>query len=278
MKKFTVTTESDLKDFTDAVYPQGSFVFNALLKKGDIRVNGVRQRKSVRLSAGDEVIYYTTPAQEDKPSHTVVYEDENILIADKFGGVSSEGLFSELCARGEYYPVHRLDRNTCGLIALAKNGRAEEELISAFKERSVEKIYYCFAANNFRARSATLTAYITKDAASGTVRVFNSPADGRVKIVTEYAVEKSFGDYALVKVTLHTGKTHQIRAHLASIGCPVLGDGKYGDAALNKKYNAARQILVARELTFHLTGALAYLDGRKFVSGFFPALPKDSAK
>ena len=275
MKKFNVLTDTNLKDFTDATYPQGSFVFNALLKKGDIRVNGARQHKNCTLKAGDEVVYYTTPAQEDKPSHTVVYEDENILIADKFDGVSSEGLFSELAAKGGYYPVHRLDRNTCGLIVLAKSSRAEEELISAFRERTVEKIYLCFAQNNFKAQSATLTAYISKDAASGTVRVYNSPAEGRVKIVTEYSVQKSFGDYALVKVTLHTGKTHQIRAHLSSIGCPVLGDGKYGNAALNKKYRATRQILVARSLTFHLTGALAYLNGKQFTSSFFPTLPKD---
>ena len=273
MKKFIVTTETNLKDFTDATYPQGSFVLSALLKKGDVRVNGVRQRKSCPLKAGDEVTYYTTPAQEDKPSHTVVYEDENILVADKFDGVSSEGLFSEL--GGAYYPVHRLDRNTCGLIVLAKSGQAQEALISAFKERSVEKIYLCFAQNNFKAQSATLTGYITKDAASGTVRVFGTPAADRVKIVTEYEVQKSFGDYALVKVTLHTGKTHQIRAHLSSIGCPVLGDGKYGNAALNKKYKAARQILVARSLTFHLSGGLAYLNDKQFTSSFFPTLPND---
>ncbi len=273
MKKFTVTTDTNLKDFTDATYPQGSFVLGVLLRKGDVRVNGIKQRKNRPLKAGDEVTYYTTPAQEDKPSHTVVYEDENILVADKLDGVSSEGLFSEL--GGAYYPVHRLDRNTCGLIVLAKSGRAQEGLISAFKERSVEKIYLCFARNNFKAQSATLTSYMSKDAASGTVRVFNSPAADRVKIITEYEVLKSFGDYALVKVTLHTGKTHQIRAHLASIGCPVLGDGKYGNAALNKKYKATRQILVARSLTFHLTGELAYLNDKQFTSNFFPSLPKD---
>ncbi|MDE7162679.1 MAG: RluA family pseudouridine synthase [Clostridia bacterium] len=276
MKKFTVTTDTNLKDFTDATYPQGSFVLGVLLKKGDVRVNGVKQRKSCPLKAGDEVTYYTTPAQEDKPSHTVVYEDENILVADKPDGVSSEGLFSEL--GGTYYPVHRLDRNTSGLIVLAKSNKAQEELIAAFKERSVEKIYLCFAQNNFKAQSATLTAYMTKDAASGTVRVFNSPAADRVKIITEYAVQKSFGDYALVKVTLHTGKTHQIRAHLSSIGCPVLGDGKYGNAALNKKYKATRQILVARSLAFHLAGDLAYLNDTQFTSNFFPTLPKDRNK
>lgn len=270
MKKFTVTQNSTLKEFTDATYPQGSFAFSALLKKGDIRVNGVKTKTNCKVSAGDEVIYYTTSAQEDKPSHTVVYEDENILVADKFSGVSSEALFCEL---GAYKPVHRLDRNTCGLIVLAKNAAAEEALISAFKERRADKIYLCFAKNNFKAKSAVLTAYISKNAEESKVRVYSSPAEGRIKIVTEYEVQKEYGDYALVKVTLHTGKTHQIRAHLGYIGCPVLGDNKYGDEELNKKYRAARQILVAHDLSFNLSGELSYLNVKQFSSSFFPSLP-----
>lgn len=272
MKKFTVTENSTLRDFTDSTFPQGSFFFNALIKKGDIRVNGVKQRANCAVAAGDEVVYYTTPAQEEKPSHTPVYEDENIYIADKLQGVSSEALFCELESRG-CLPVHRLDRNTCGLIVLAKTGQAQAELLEAFKECGVEKIYLCFAKNAFRAESGVLTAYASKDAESGRVRVYDRPADGRVKMVTEYAVQKAYGDYALVKVTLHTGKTHQIRAHLAHIGCPVLGDTKYGDGVLNKKYRATRQILVAKSLCLHSRGVLGYLDGKTFTSSFYPTLP-----
>ncbi len=272
MKKFYVKQNTNLKDFTDATYPQGSFAFNALLKKGDIRVNGVKQRANCNVSAGDEIVYYTTAAQEAKPSHNVVYEDENIFIADKFGGVSSEALFCELESVG-CLPVHRLDRNTCGLIVLAKTEAAQAELLGAFKERSVEKVFLCFAKKAFKLDGAVLTAYADKDAAQGRVRVFDTPSDGRVKMVTEYAVQKVYGDYALVKVTLHTGKTHQIRAHLAHIGCPVLGDEKYGDFTFNKKYSATRQILVAYNLRFNLNGALSYLNGKSFTSGFFPTLP-----
>ena len=271
MKKFTVYENSTLKDFTDATYPQGSFAYNALIKKGDIRVNGVKQRANCAVSAGDEIIYYTTPAQEEKPSHTTVYEDENILIADKLKGVSSEALFCELKERG-CLPVHRLDRNTCGLIMLAKTGQAQAELIAAFKERAVEKIYLCFAKNAFKAEKGVLTAYASKDAESGRVRVYDKPADGRVKMVTEYEVQKAYGDYALVKVVLHTGKTHQIRAHLAHIGCPVLGDEKYGDFALNKKYGLSKQVLVAHSLRFSLSGSLSYLNGKVFTSGFAPEI------
>ena len=275
MKKFTVKEDTTLKNFTDATYPQGSFAFSALIKKGDIRVNGVKQRVNCKVRAGDEIVYYTTPAQEAKPSHNVVYEDENVYIADKFGGVSSEALFCELEEKRGCLPVHRLDRNTCGLIALANNAAVQEELVSAFKERAVEKVYLCFAKNNFKANKRVLTAYLSKDAKSGLVRVYASPNADRVKIITEYEVLKGLGDYALVKVTLHTGKTHQIRAHLAHIGCPVLGDEKYGDFTLNKKYAATRQILVAHALCFSLSGKLSYLNGKIFSSSFYPVLPKN---
>ncbi len=261
-----------LRDFTDAVYPQGSFAFNSLIKRGDVRVNGVRTRADIPLSAGDIVAYYTTAAEEAKPCHNTVYEDENILIADKYSGVSSEALFSALSGVAAY-PVHRLDRNTCGLLVIAKNEGCQRLLVDAFRERRVEKIYLCFAKNAFRRDSAVLSAYLKKDEKSSSVKVSDSPSAGAVKIVTEYEVQKKYGDYALVKVTLHTGKTHQIRAHLAHIGCPVLGDEKYGDRALNDKYHARRQILVAKSLTFNAGGELCYLDGKSFESNFFPELP-----
>lgn len=275
MKKFTVNQNSNLKDFTDMAYPQGSFAYSRLLKRGDIRVNGVKVRANQPLYVGDEVTYYTTPAEEAKPSHAVVYEDENIYVADKHGGVSSEALFSELSGEGEYFPVHRLDRNTKGLIVLAKKEECAESLISAFKERAVDKVYLCLCKNAFKADKAVLTAYLAKNAEAGRVRVYGQPAEGRMKIVTEYEVQKAYGDYCLVKVTLHTGKTHQIRAHLAHIGCPVLGDEKYGDFALNKKYGATRHILVAKSLAFHLSGELSYLNEKQFTSSFFPCLPRD---
>ena len=274
MKKFTVKENSTLKDFTDATYPQGSFAYNALIKKGDIRVNGVKQRANCAVAAGDEVVYYTTPAQEAKTSHSVVYEDENVFIADKLSGVSSEALFCELSEKG-CLPVHRLDRNTSGLIVLAKTEEAQSELLAAFKERAVEKVYLCLAKNAFKAENGVLTAYLSKDAKNGLVRIYPSPNADRVKIVTEYEVQEKRGDLALVKVTLHTGKTHQIRAHLSSIGCPVLGDEKYGDFALNKKYGLTRQVLVAHSLRFNLAGKLSYLNGKSFESNFRPALPND---
>ncbi|MGN0807303.1 MAG: RluA family pseudouridine synthase [Candidatus Coproplasma sp.] len=273
MKKFTVTQNQTLKAFTDSTYPQGSFAFTALIKKGDIRVNGVKQRADCPVYIGDEVVYYTTSAQEQKASHLTVYEDENVYVADKFSGVTSEGLFFELKERAPY-PVHRLDRNTSGLIVLAKKASVQEELVQSFKERDVEKTYLCLAKNAFKKDKAELTAYLSKDEKSSQVRIYPTQGSGRVQILTDYEVVKTYGDYALVKVILHTGKTHQIRAHLSFIGCPVLGDTKYGDFALNKKYSATRQILVAKYLKFSLSGSLAYLNSVRLESSFTPELPK----
>ena len=268
MKTFSVTEDTNLKDFTDSTYPQGSFCFPALLRGKDIKVNGVRTGKNIPLKRGDEVVYYTTAKQECKPSHAIVYDDENILIAEKYSGVSSEGLYSELSSKCECYAVHRLDRNTQGLIMYAKTREAESELMKAFKERKIEKTYIALCKNAFKKREAILTAYLKKDEIKGLVKISEAPESNAERIITEYRVERDLGDIALVKITLHTGKTHQIRAHMAFSGCPVLGDEKYGDRQLNVKYNAKRQRLIAKYLKFNLDGRLSYLNGKKIESTF----------
>ena len=274
MKTFLVTNDSNLKDFTDSVYPQGSFCFFALLKARDIKVNGVRTGKNMPVKRGDEVIYYTTAKQESKPSHTVVFEDENIYIADKFSGVSSEGLFFELSTKGAIYAVHRLDRNTVGLILFAKNAETEEEMKKAFKERTVTKIYRAVCKNCFKSDKGVLTGFLVKNAQSAQVKIFRTEKEAfgygePLPVRTGYRVLKTSGDRALVEVELFTGRTHQIRAHMSSVGCPVLGDTKYGDKLFNKKYSAARQQLVAKFIRFAFEGgALEYLDKKSFESSF----------
>lgn len=258
MKVFTVDRDGDLKKFTDYTYPQGSFCFAALLRCGDIKINGARVRKNAPVCTGDVVTYYTTPKQESVSSHTVIYEDENIIAADKVSGVSTEALSCELGA----FPAHRLDRNTAGVILFAKNAFALEQLEKAFKQKKVIKKYLAVCADNFASDSAVLKAALLKDEKRSLVKVGREGAE----IITEYRVLKRCGGLALCEVILHTGKTHQIRAHLAYVGCPVLGDGKYGDAALNKKYSAARQRLVSKSITLTADGALSYLKGKTFES------------
>ncbi len=270
MKEFVADEATDLKTFTDGHFPQGSFAFAALLRAKDIKVNGVRVNKNVRLKAGDRVVYYTTPAQEQKASHRVIYADRSVVVCDKFSGVSTEGLLAELQGGGETFAVHRLDRNTEGVIVFARTRAAEEELLRAFREHAVQKTYLALCKDSFKGDAAVLTAYLKKDEARARVEISDRPCDGYVKIVTQYKVLERSGELALAQIELHTGKTHQIRAHMAHIGCPILGDEKYGDGDLNKKYGARRQRLVSKCVSFELHGKLAYLSGRIFESAFVP--------
>ena len=272
MKKFTVNEKQTLKTFTDNVYPQGSFAFPRLLRARDIRVNGKKTGENILLREGDEVVYYTTLREESVPAYETVYEDENVLVADKYAGVNSEALYFALSQKGETYFIHRLDRNTAGLMIFAKNKRAEAELLRAFSERRVQKIYLALCFGKFAKGVDMLCGYLVKDEKAARVRVYSNPRAGAEKIETEYCVLNGDGELSMVEIVLHSGKTHQIRAHMAFIGHPVAGDEKYGDEARNKKYGVKRQLLVAKTLRLQTKGVLAYLNGQSFSSRFVPEL------
>ena len=273
MVRLVVDEKQGLKEFTENHYAQGGFFWNYLLKNKEIKVNGKRVSSNVTVEKGDEVCYFLTKKQEEKPAFFIVYEDENILVVDKESGVNSEAVYAALARERTCYFIHRLDRNTQGLMAFALNEKTESALLSAFKERQVEKRYHALCVGRFPKRADVLTAYLKKDAERAQVRVFDAPKNGTEKIITEYHVLDEMDDCTKVEVALHTGKTHQIRAHLAHIECPILGDMKYGNTAVNKAKKAARQCLVAKYLSFSADGVLAYLKGREFVSRFNVEIP-----
>ena len=262
-----------LKEFTENTYAQASFFWNYLLKNKEIKVNGKRISADVTLEEGDVVSYFLTQKQREKPAFYVIYEDENLLVVDKESGVNAEAVFAALQRERTCYFIHRLDRNTQGLIVFALNEGMANALLEAFKGRQVEKKYHALCFGAPPKDTDVITAYLKKDAEKSLVQVFDLPKMNAEKIITEYRVIDRMEETAKLEVTLHTGKTHQIRAHLAHIGCPIVGDMKYGVTVKNKAKNVTRQCLVAKSLRFSLLGEYAYLNEKTWTSRFEAALP-----
>ena len=270
MLRLVCEENTTLKEFTENNYAQASFVWNTLLKNKDVKVNGKKVGQNVKLFVGDEVVYYLTEKQAQKTVFEIVYEDENVIVVDKSSGVNSEAAYASLRReKGDRCGfIHRLDRNTMGLMIFSLNEKAEKELLTAFKERTAEKIYHALCFGSPKKNSEVLTAYLRKDKDKAKVQIFDLQKENTEKIITEYSVLERHEDTSKLKVLLHTGKTHQIRAHLAYIGCPVVGDMKYGNEAKNKEKHCSRQQLVAYSLQFFDLTFLSYLNGRIFYSKF----------
>ncbi len=266
----TFTADKNRKLTKLALYNLPDLSYSALMKlirDKDVKVNGKRINADVMLNVGDVVQIYYIPKGTAK--YLEVYSDDNILVVDKKSGWTAEEVFADLSqSQGEVYFIHRLDRNTAGLMVFARNQNAESELLAGFKKRTFIKTYRAQVYGVPKAKSALLTAYLKKNADTSTVRVYDYQVDGSVQIKTEYKVLSSTDDTSELEVNLLTGKTHQIRAHLAHIGHFIIGDGKYGNNAINKQKKAKTQRLLAYSLTLHFEdkSPLAYLDSKTFFS------------
>lgn len=253
------------------------------LKK--IKRNGKRADGRDRLEAGDVVTSYVLHREEkERPlrtdGFTLIYEDQRLMIVNKKAGLLSEDLTGKvketleeevrayLAPKGETARLcHRLDFNTAGLVILAKDAESLAVMNEAIRERQVHKKYLCVVIGHPRPKQGTLIHYLFKDARKNRVYLSETAGKGARLAVMKYRVLAEKTGLSLVECDLVTGRTHQIRSQMAAIGCPLLGDDKYGSKQANKSYGERRQLLLSYRLSFDFPGAshcLAYLDGRSF--------------
>lgn len=245
-----------------------SFVdVNKMLRNKDVKVNGKHQKENILLQTGDIVSFYFSDDMLEKKYQTI-FESNNVIVIYKSAGIETEGekgLESVLKA----IAVHRLDRNTEGLMIFAKNQSVAKILEQAFKNHKVHKFYVAEVVGKFET-DKTYNAFLLKDSENSSVKIFDKKVSNAVPISTKIKTIKAGQESSVVQVELLTGKTHQIRAHLAFLGHSILGDGKYGKNEINKKFKQNRQKLACFCLKFDFLGIseLSFKEFKKSPSCF----------
>lgn len=288
-----------LDKFLSKAFPSmpSSLVYRSI-RTNHIKVNGKKPKPEQKLCENDRLCIYLNDdvlrkkqveIYDSAGSVDVVYQDENIMLVNKPVGLSVHNdetadkdtliarVIAYLSGNGEYNPgeensftpalCNRLDRNTCGIVIVAKNAEALRIMNKMIAERKVKKHYLCLVHGVPEKKKATLKAYIRKDEEKKHSYVTDEPCKGALTMITKYELLKTDGNISLLSIDLMTGRTHQIRAHMAHIGHPLVGDGKYGNNAQYRKSGRKYQALCANTVTFRFDGAgesLSYLDGKTF--------------
>ena len=291
------------KFLTKAVKGLPTSMMYKLIRTKKIKVNRKRAEQKYILAEGDEIQlfireeFFDSPEKDDgalgriTPKLNILYEDDNIMLLNKRPGVlvheDTDGgentlimhVKAYLYQRGEYDPdeeqsfapalCNRIDRNTGGVVIAAKNAEALRIMNEKIRNNEVKKTYLCLVHGVPERREALLHAYLRKNSADNMVEVRDRKFEGSKEIITGYRVleVRGGGRESLVEVDLITGRTHQIRAHMAHIGHALVGDGKYGVNRDEKKQGYKYQALYAYKLEFPRTkqeNALSYLEGRSF--------------
>lgn len=278
-----------------------SFIYKMLRKK-NIKLNGskakpediIKENDTIQLYLSDETInkFMARPKEIIKAKDiNIIYEDDNIVLINKPKGILSHGtgknyennvvdsLISYLYEKKEYNPrlektftpsiCNRLDRNTSGIIIGAKNFTALQLINEAIRDGQIKRYYKCIVKGNIE-KGKELKGFLTKDEEKNEVQITQRMVEGSKEIHTIVNPIITNGQYSLIEIDLITGRTHQIRAHLSSIGHPIVGDIKYGSKQINEKFkrefNLRSQFLYAYKVEFKgLKDSLEYLNGKGFV-------------
>lgn len=276
--------------------------FYKMLRKKNITLNGKKADGTEKLKCGDEIRLFLSDETYEKfagkvqPKEkfpmaklNIVYEDSNVILINKPAGMLSQKSVPSDVSLNEYLlgyleksgqwkqeeskafrpsVCNRLDRNTSGMMICGKSMAGLQQMAALLKDRSLHKYYLCLV-KGVMTESQHLEGYLLKDENSNQVKIFQKETEGAAHIITEYEPLYTDGEATLLKVTLVTGKSHQIRAHLSSIGHPIIGDPKYGDRKVNaffrETHGIKNQMLHAWKLTFpELAEPLDNLSGKSF--------------
>lgn len=244
-----------------------------MLRNKDIRVNDEKIKENIKVYAGDMITAFIDENKiSDIKYYTVVYRDENVIIVDKEKNIEvcdGEKNVKKVLSQAErikLYPVHRIDRNTDGLVIFALNKEAEEELLKAFKDKTGIRKYYIAEVAGKPKDQSIERAFLMKMPKQSRVEIYTTAKGGAKPIETQYKVVKRQQGSTIIEVTLLTGRTHQIRAHMAYLGYPILGDEKYGSNDINRKFKVKKMRLTASRIAFNFgeNSILRYLNDLTF--------------
>lgn len=304
MKQFTISRDDSgqrLNKFLQKAVPQlPGGLMHKYIRLKRIKLNGKRTQADYRLCEGDVLQLYINDTFFEKPDEAqayktartdldILYEDAHILLVNKPAGLvvhaDDNGTADTLIARihgylyqsGKWNPAdaasftpslcNRIDRGTSGIVIAAKTAEALRVMNQKIRDRELHKSYLCVACGRVRPKAGRIQNYILRHEGEHRVTVHDRPVRGARTAITAYRVLRETDELSLVECNLITGRTHQLRAHFAHMGYPLLGDSKYGKNEMNRKYHRRSQALCSHKLRFAFTtdaGELDYLNGRTF--------------